>query len=167
MKRVLITGMSGVGKSSVIAALAARGHKAVDLDTSGYCDLVPVREPDGTTWADWVWSAERLTRLLDAEDAEILFVAGTSTNQPSFYPRFDRILLLTAPDAVMVERMRTRTSNPYGSEPSEVARQLALKPRVEGWIRPVADAVIDTTVPLDDVVERVLLVVASPADRRV
>ena len=32
VKRVLITGMSGTGKSSVVAELSARGYKAVDAD---------------------------------------------------------------------------------------------------------------------------------------
>lgn len=40
MKRVLLTGMSGTGKSSVIEALAALGYKAVDTD-DGWCGLLP------------------------------------------------------------------------------------------------------------------------------
>ena len=32
MKRVLLTGMSGVGKSAVLEELAARGYKAADTD---------------------------------------------------------------------------------------------------------------------------------------
>jgi hypothetical protein len=32
MKRVLLTGMSGTGKSTVINELTARGYKAVDTD---------------------------------------------------------------------------------------------------------------------------------------
>lgn len=48
MKRVLITGMSGTGKSTVVAALAARGHKAVDADESGLSELVSVPERELT-----------------------------------------------------------------------------------------------------------------------
>jgi dephospho-CoA kinase len=32
MKRVLLTGMSGTGKSSIIDRLVALGYRAVDLD---------------------------------------------------------------------------------------------------------------------------------------
>jgi dephospho-CoA kinase len=35
VKRVLITGMSGTGKSTVIAELAARGYNAADTDDGG------------------------------------------------------------------------------------------------------------------------------------
>ncbi len=36
MKCVLLTGMSGTGKSTVIEELAARGYKAVDADADGW-----------------------------------------------------------------------------------------------------------------------------------
>jgi adenylate kinase family enzyme len=41
MKRVLITGMSGSGKSSVIQELVARGYQAYDLDA-----------PEWSKWID-------------------------------------------------------------------------------------------------------------------
>lgn len=164
MKRVLITGMSGVGKSSVIARLAELGCKAVDTDYGGYSELLDADEADRGRFGDakeWRWREDRITALLDDEDAEVLFVSGTSSNQSKFYPRFDRIVLLTAPDAVMAERMRTRTNNPYGKDPNEVARQLALKPVVEGWLRRAAHTVIDTSAPLDDVVAEIRRLVSE------
>ena len=148
MKRVLITGMSGVGKSSVIAALAARGHKAVDLDYAPYAD--------GDRWR-----LDEVSRLLDAEDAPILFVSGASEDQSRFYPRFDHVVLLTAPDVVMSERMVRRTNNPYGKDPADVTRNLALRPRIEPLLRRAADLEVDTRAPLDDVVERILRHVAG------
>ncbi len=36
MKRVLLTGMSGTGKSATIRDLVARGHAAVDLDDAAW-----------------------------------------------------------------------------------------------------------------------------------
>ena len=40
VKRVLLTGMSGAGKSSVVRELVARGYKAVDTD-DGWCEPLP------------------------------------------------------------------------------------------------------------------------------
>jgi nicotinamide riboside kinase len=40
VKRVLITGMSGAGKSSLVDELAARGHRAVDTDYGDYFHTV-------------------------------------------------------------------------------------------------------------------------------
>lgn len=48
MKRVLITGMSGTGKSTVTAALAALGYRAVDADEDGYAEVVRVPEDELT-----------------------------------------------------------------------------------------------------------------------
>lgn len=36
MKRVLLTGMSGTGKSTVIRELAARGYRAIDAGDAGW-----------------------------------------------------------------------------------------------------------------------------------
>lgn len=159
MKRILITGLSGVGKSSVIASLSALGYKAVDTDRGGYFELVVAddatrRKFGGET--EWRWREDRLTALLDTEDADVLFVCGTSSDQPRFYPRFDRIILLTAPREVMAGRMRTRTNNPYGHDPADIARQLELRAIVEPLLRQGAHVTIDTTPPLDDVVAEVL-----------
>ena len=42
MKRVLLTGMSGTGKSTLIGELAARGFKAVDVDADEWSEWVEV-----------------------------------------------------------------------------------------------------------------------------
>ena len=125
MKRVLITGMSGTGKSSVIAELAARGYNAVDADEGGLSELVsvPLDELTGLgPGQDWVWREDRIKELLSSGDTDPLFLSGCSPNQGKFYPQFDHIFLLTAPPAIIVERLATRTTNPYGKRLEEVAR---------------------------------------------
>ncbi len=57
MKRVLITGMSGTGKSAAVAELVARGYNAVDLDSDEWSEWVPVDgNPTGANPGhDWMW----------------------------------------------------------------------------------------------------------------
>jgi shikimate kinase len=157
VKRILITGMSGTGKSTVIADLAARGQKAVDLDYGDYSlETTAADAATGRPGSDWRWDERRVTELLDTEDADVLFVGGTASNQSKFYARFDHIVLLTASDEVIASRMVNRTNNPYGKEPADVARQLSLKKVVEPWLRRAADIEIETGAPLDDVVAAIL-----------
>ena len=159
MKRVLLTGMSGVGKSAVIEGLAERGYVAVDTDYGGLSELVsvPADEPTGLDpGLDWVWREDRIDDLLSTTDADVLFLGGCAPNQGKFYAQFDHIILLTAPDPVIIERLATRTNNPYGKRPEEVARVLDLVQSIEPILRQGAGHVVDTNGPLDQVVTQVL-----------
>jgi adenylate kinase family enzyme len=67
MKRVLITGVSGTGKSAVTRELAARGYEAHDLDTSEWSHWIDRDPADSLTPArgkDWVWQEDRVRALL-------------------------------------------------------------------------------------------------------
>ncbi len=162
MKRILLTGISGTGKSTVIKALADRGYKAVDTDYDGYSEWVTVDDDSHTPGEpveanrDWVWQEERIQALLADEDADTLFVSGSSPNMGKFLPQFDCVILLSAPPDVIVERLTTRTSNPYGQHPDEIRRVLGMLDTVEPLLRRVADHEIDTDRPLEDVVAAVL-----------
>ena len=157
--RVLITGMSGTGKSTTIAALAARGYKAIDTDSDEWSEWVtiPGDAADGQpAERDWVWREDRLRDLLATDDVPALFVAGCKSNQGQFYPRFDRIVLLSAPVAVIEARLATRTNNPYGKHPDEFAQVLRYLATVEPLLRRRATLEIDTSAPLARVVETIL-----------
>jgi dephospho-CoA kinase len=152
VKRVLLTGMSGTGKSSVVRALSERGYKAVDTD-DGWSEPLP----DGRQR----WREEAISELLATEDADVLFVAGCEENQVRFHPRFDHIVLLTAPPETLMRRLASRTGNPYGKSPAELSRVLADRQAVEPRLRKVADHEIQTTMPLDDVVTTVLRITGT------
>lgn len=162
MKRILLTGISGVGKSTVIGALAARGYKAVDADCDEFSEWVAagdVLDAAGSPvepGRDWVWRADRVQQLLSTEDADVLFLSGCAANMGQFLPQFDEVVLLSAPAELIVERLGARTNNSYGKRPDEVARVLDLKREVEPLLRRIAGHEIDTGAGLDDVVATVL-----------
>jgi dephospho-CoA kinase len=151
VKRVLLTGMSGTGKSSVIEALAARGYKAVDTD-DGWCEPLA----DGRQR----WREDAIERLLAIEDADVLFVAGCEENQVRFHRRFDVIILLSAPAEILAERLASRTGNPYGKTPGELQRVFDDLRAVEPLLRHAADYELSTAMPLSEVVTAVLRLTA-------
>ena len=69
MERVLITGMSGVGKSAVAERLSELGYKAVDLDDGDF-SWVDER-------GDRHWAVDRVRQLMATGDADVLFVIGS------------------------------------------------------------------------------------------
>ena len=152
VRRVLITGMSGTGKSSLIAELTALGYKAVDTD-AGWCEL----QPDGRQR----WREDAIQALLATEDTDVLFVAGCEENQVKFHSQFDHIILLSAPLEVLRQRLATRTNNPFGKSAEESRRFEADLQEVEPLLRAVAGCEIDTTMLLSDVVRVILKAVGA------
>jgi dephospho-CoA kinase len=148
--KVLITGMSGTGKSTALRELSKRGHRVVDTDTDDWSHWVTL--PDGST--DWVWREPEIDDLLAHHQDGMLFVAGCKSNQGTFYPQFDEVVLLSAPTEVILERVAHRTENPYGKSPEDQARILDYLATVEPLLRRTATVEINTAEPITEVVRQ-------------
>jgi shikimate kinase len=145
MSRVLVTGMSGAGKSTVLDELRRRGFYAVDTDYDGW------ELPDGT------WDEPRMERLL-GEHQDVI-VSGTAENQGRFYDRFEHVVLLSAPLDVLMQRVTDRTNNPYGKSESERADIAHYVRTVEPLLRRGATLELDGRRPvaeLADAIERLI-----------
>jgi dephospho-CoA kinase len=152
MKRVLLTGMSGTGKSSVLRRLADLGYRTVDTDEG---DLtVEVRSSSGAS--ERLWREDSIQALLSSPNADLLFISGTCRNQARFYRWFDHIVLLTAPPSVLVERLTTRSNNQYGKAREELAETLRFVETVEPLLRGAATLELETTVSLEAIVDAIL-----------
>lgn len=155
--KVLITGMSGTGKTTIVRDLSSRGYTAVDLDGDAYAAPDP-DDPDNEVkpGQDWVWREDRVRALLSGHHDGPLFVSGCASNMTRFIARFDLIVLLTAPDAVIVERLGSRQGPAYGQSPEEMARVLRLRLTVEPHLRQIAGLEIDTSDPDQSAAAQVL-----------
>ena len=152
MAKILITGMSGTGKSAALRVLKDRGHAVADTDTDAWSEWVTL--PDGST--DWIWRESAVRDLLTAhaERDGHLFVAGCKSNQGRLYPLFDRVVLLSAPASVILARIAARTDNPYGQRAEERTEILENLATVEPLIRATASAEIDASASLEEVVRQ-------------
>lgn len=145
---VLITGMSGVGKTTVVAELRHRGFRCIDMDEPGWSYL----DADGHQH----WHVGRLERAMTEAGNNLLFVSGCAEEQADLYHRFDAIVLLSAPRQVMVERIRSRSGNSYGRVPEEMTLILADLEEIEPRLRESCTLEIKTISPVNGVVDQIL-----------
>ena len=144
-----MTGMSGTGKSAALQELRRRGFETVDTD-----------EPGWTEWSDedggYVWREDRIAELLAREGGPALYISGTVSNQGRFYPRFDAVVLLSAPPDVLLRRIESRSTNDYGKTADERALILSHLEEVEPLLRTTCTHEIDATQPLEEIVTQLI-----------
>lgn len=154
----MVTGMSGTGKSTVLAELERRGFRVVDTDLPGWSEWKP--DP-----GEWRWREDRIAELLASPYEPTLYVSGCVSNQGRFYDRFDAIVLLSASAEVILHRVDHRTTNDYGKEPAERDLILLQIATVEPLLRATSTHELDASRPLDDVVDALIAIglTGSPA----
>lgn len=145
MRRILVTGMSGTGKSTVLAELAKQGFQVIETDDAPWSEW---SEADG----GYVWREDLVAGLLSRNEGATLYVSGTVSNQGRFYPRFDAVVLLSAPIDVLLGRVHIRTTNDYGKAAEERALIRRHVAEVEPLLRATCTHEIDATQPVADVV---------------
>lgn len=146
--RVLLTGMSAVGKSTVLQALRDRGWRTVDADEDGLVD----EHPDRTD----LRLPELAAILEQPRHDRPLVVAATGEGQDELYPLVDHVVALVAPWPVIEERLATRTGNDFGRAPAERERVRSDVEAYQPLIERSADLVIDTSrASLEDVADRI------------
>ena len=157
---MLVTGLSGTGKSSALDELERRGYRVVETDVPPWCEWIP---PANGAEGEWLWREEEIARLLARDGDGTLFVSGCVANQGTFYDRFDAVVLLSAPADAILERIERRTRNDFGKSPGE--RELILSQL--GWVEPLLRQTctheLDAAQPLERVVEE-LVEIARAAD---
>lgn len=143
--------MSGTGKSTALIELARRGFDVVDTDEGDWSEW-------STSEGGYVWRENLMEELLARETGPTLYVSGTVSNQGRFYPRFDAVVLLSAPPEVLLQRIATRTTNDYGKSATE--RDLIRRhiDEIEPLLRATCTHEIDATRAIDAVVEQLVAI---------
>jgi hypothetical protein len=116
MSAVMITGISGAGKSTIAAVLARRGLASIDADYDPL--LARSVDPTGTVVEDpaapdfawlarhsWEWNPARMDELIRAAAPETLYVCGGAANELELADRFAQVFLLEIDEPTMLARL--------------------------------------------------------------
>jgi hypothetical protein len=170
-----VTGVSGVGKSAVLAELRGRGYLARGVDEDGYADwvsgrtgraeVIPVDDPDFDIHAwyrahDWVLNPRRISVLsrAAARCRRPVFLCGSARGDADVWPLFDQVVALVA-DVPTIERRLAARSGDYGKAPEELAMILGWHEGFEESYRRFGAVIADATRPLGEVTDQVLAAV--------
>lgn len=130
--KILITGISGTGKTTALAEFQKRGFVVIDLDATGMClwknkDTGEVteyglvgRDSEWLSKHGWYCDIETLRKLLSCirEDKDV-FVGATTENIEEVAGEFDKVFVLNADEAVIRSRLNNRENNHFAKKEEE------------------------------------------------
>jgi dephospho-CoA kinase len=167
-KSILITGISGSGKSTICRELKRRGYKAYDIErirplfsmvhkeSGKVVRAWDNRDFDLIKQMDWICDKRKLARLIRTHKRGTVFYCGTASNIDELRSLFDRVLLLRCSPSVLRERLRTRTTNDFARDPRVQRWVLRSKNKWENHLRGDVAVVIDANQSLAKTTEDVL-----------
>jgi adenylate kinase family enzyme len=168
MSAVLITGMSGAGKSTIAEVLARRGLASIDADNdpllarsvdSGGNVVEDLSAPDFAWLArhSWEWNPARLDELIRAAVPATLYVCGGAANELELADRFTQVFLLEMDEPTMLARLdaegRENDWGRIGDTREYLRRRL---PGHQDRLRAFGAIPVDARQPLDRVVDALL-----------
>jgi broad-specificity NMP kinase len=164
--KYLITGVAGTGKSTIAKELRRRGYAAYDVE-EGFSYHINKQTGERASYPtnptpEWYERHERvfdeavLMNLLKKHAGEPLFICSITANQAKFYPQFDKIFLLTAPDDVITYRLGTRTNNYFGRHPLELQRVIGRHQQFDDEMLAIDAQPVDSTRPIGAVADEIL-----------
>jgi broad-specificity NMP kinase len=164
--KYLITGVAGTGKSTLAKELRRRGWAAYDTEegfsyyidkrTGERCAYPKIPSPEWYETHERVFDEKVLMNLMKKHAGEPLFISSITANQAKFYPQFDKLFLLTAPDDVITHRLGTRTNNYFGRHPLDLQRVIGRHQQFDEELIADGAVAIDSTQPIEVVADQII-----------
>jgi broad-specificity NMP kinase len=167
--KVLLTGIAGTGKSTLVKALNERGVFSIDLhdvpglffwqdkETKQKVEYSPVESREWFDTVDRLCDIERLKKILSQH--KDIVAAGTisGSNQKEFLSLFDKIILLQANPNTLLHRLQTRTNKSgYGKTKSEQDDNIEWQKEFDPEMLSLGAVPVSTESKLDVVVDKII-----------
>jgi len=120
MRKILITGVSGTGKTTVCKRLKNLGFEATDIEnTDGMFEMYHKgtkkifvdydnAKAEHIKNAEWLCDVEKLKKLVESQKSEIAFYCGIASNMDDILPLFDNVIVLQPDSESLNERLKNR-----------------------------------------------------------
>ncbi len=167
---IYITGISGVGKSTVRKELVKLGYEAHDTDKDGLSDWrnrttkEPAERPAkledrNHAWYaenDWILSVERTEELATREKDKLIFLCGSVGNDQEVWHLFDKVVCLVTDNDTLKARIAERSDSSFGKSPDELEGILEWNLTHESRNRERGAMIVNASQSVDKVVEDVI-----------
>lgn len=139
MKKYLITGLTGSGKSTVCRYLSDKGYEAYDLEDipdmfamyrEGTRELFTDfdnADPEKIRTAEWLCDPQKLASLMENQRKDFAFYCGAASNMDELIPMFDTTIMLSASPEVLNKRLSTREGT------DDMGNSEASRKEILGW----------------------------------
>jgi thymidylate kinase len=171
---IWITGISGVGKSSVRAELRERGYEAYGTDEEGLARWVNTSTGAVTSGADaalrdreflahneWRVDPELVHQLADRAMNRPAFLCGAVNNEVEVWDLFAGTILLSVDEATVRDRLAGRVTNDFGKSAHELELVLGWHKTFDEEHRRDGSVIVDATRPVCEVVDEILQIAVT------
>lgn len=170
--KVLLTGVAGTGKSTIIKALNEKGIVSIDLhdvpglffwqnkETREKVEYSPVQSREWFDTVDRLCDISRLKEIVDQYKNIIMAGTTSGSNQREFLSLFDKVILLQCNPKTLIYRMKTRINKSgYGKMKAEQEDNIEWQKEFEPLILSQGAIPVSTEENLDDVVDRIIHII--------
>ena len=166
--KILLTGIAGTGKSTIINALNERGITAIDLHelpdlfswknikTGEPVEYSPVQSKEWFEENGRFCDTEKLKEILNQYD-DVIVAGTTSEDQKGFISYFDKVILLQCDADTIIHRMKTRNNKSgYGKTKAEQEDNIKWQNEFDSLMISLGATPIKTDGDIDKTVNKII-----------
>lgn len=173
-KSILITGVSGSGKSEISRQLKALGYETYDMDSiEDLCVMVDKKMGLPTPYDNgndlekiqkmyWLYKKDRLADFIANQKNDTAFYSGFPNNLQEILPLFTKVILLTASPSNIRKRLVARTDNGFGKSVEVQDHILRGKEKLERELLEKGAIAVSADESVPQMVEDVIKAVSQP-----